>query len=629
MNTIDDNIANVKEKSLFESVWEESFDGMRLIDEKGIIILVNNAFCKLVSLSKSQLIGKDLSIIYSADSQNSILAHAIERVKTGSVSRKIERELTLWNEKKVWFELSNSEIINEDGSKYILSIFRDISKQKIAQEELIESEKRFRKIFTESTDPVLLLGENGIIDCNSATLNILGYEHKSEILYKQPIEFSPEYQSDGKLSSQKAKDAIELAYAKGYYQFEWIHTKKDGTDFPVEVMLTPILVSGENILHIVWRDILKRKIIEEELKFSEKRFRELFEQSVDIVCTFSFDGVFKSVSPSVEAVLGYSPDELIGTSLNSIMQEDSYKITEQERDRKLKHPSEISVYEIELFTKDGGTKVVEVKSKLLLDNGKPYEILAFAHDITERKRIEDNLRIVSTALQESNAAKDKFLSILSHDLKSPFNGFLGISNIIANEIDTITQDELKFMGVELHKSLIAQYKLLEDLLEWSRLQSGRINFKPKSLNVKQELTEIVNRFSSNILTKKINVSIEVDEQISFFADKHLFNTLFRNLFSNALKFSNNGGKIVLNASSDEHFLTLSIHDNGVGIESGSIPNLFKLDSNTSTLGTEGEKGTGLGLILCKEIMDKHNGKIEVESVLNEGTTFYTRFPLSE
>jgi PAS domain S-box-containing protein len=626
---MNDNIFNAKEKSLFESVWEESIDGMRLIDEKGKIILINNAFCALVSLSKSELIGKDLSVIYSKESQSSILEHAIERIKTGSVGREIERELTLWNEKKVWFELSNSEITNEDGSKYILSIFRDISKQKIAQDALIESEKRFRKIFTESTDPVFLLGENGIIDCNSAALNILGYENKSEILYKQLMEFSPKYQPDEKLSSQKAKEVVEIANKKGYYQFEWIYSKKDGTDFPVEVVFTQISISGENILHVVWRDILKRKTAEEELKYSEKRFRELFEQSVDVICTFSFDGVFKSVSPSVTAVLGYTPEELIGTKLNSIMKEEYYNITEHVWDIKLITPSEISVYEIELLTKDGGKKIVEVKSKLLLNDGKPFEILAVARDITERKQIEDNLKTISAELQESNAAKDRFLSILSHDLKSPFNGLLGISNMIANEIDSFSKDELKYMSSELHKSLRSQYKLLEDLLEWSRLQTGKVTFKRVELNVKSELTKIVNLFSTNSASKKITVLVQIDEVVSVYADANLFNTLFRNLFLNAIKFTKDGGQILFSTSNENGFLIVAIRDNGVGIKSENISKLFRMDYKYSTLGTNGEKGTGFGLILCKEIMDKHNGKIEVESISNVGTTFYTSFPLSD
>jgi PAS domain S-box-containing protein len=627
MNIINYKLPNVKEKSLFESVWEESFDGMRLIDEQGIMILVNKAFCDLVSLDKIELIGKELSIIYSKDSQSSILEHAINRIKTGKVGRQIERELTLWNNQKVWFELSNSEITSEDGAKFILSIFRDITKQKTAQEALLESEHRFRKIFTESTDPVLLLGVHGIIDCNRAALNILGYKHKSEILYKQPSQFSPKYQPDGKLSSQKAADVIAIANTKGYYQFEWIHSKKDGTEFPVEVVLTQISVSGENILHIVWRDILKRKKAEEELQQSEKRYRELFEQSVDIICTLDFNGVFKSISPAVTNILGYAPEELIGKKLDSILVEDSLKLTEYEKQKALVSPNEISDYEIEIITKSGETKTIEVKTKFRFSDSKPFEILAVARDITERKQFENNLQKISIELKESNAAKDKFLSILSHDLKGPFNGFLGITSIIADEAESLSLDELKQMSSELHKSLLGQYKLLEDLLEWSTLQTGRISFQPTLINVKSDITEIINLFLPNISAKNMDVLNQIVTEVTVHADKHLFNTLFRNLLSNALKFSKDNGKIIFQTSINDESVRISVKDNGVGIKEENIQKLFQFNNNITTLGTRGEKGTGFGLILCKDIMEKHGGTIEVESVEGEGTTFYINFPL--
>ncbi|MDP2301390.1 MAG: PAS domain S-box protein [Ignavibacteria bacterium] len=627
MNIIKYKLSNVKEKSLFESVWEESFDGMRLIDEQGIMILVNKAFCDLVSLDKIELIGKELSIIYSKDSQSSILEHAINRIKTGKVGRQIERELTLWNNQKVWFELSNSEITSEDGAKFILSIFRDITKQKTAQEALLESEHRFRKIFTESTDPVLLLGVHGIIDCNRAALNILGYKHKSEILYKQPSQFSPKYQPDGKLSSQKAADVIAIANTKGYYQFEWIHSKKDGTEFPVEVVLTQISVSGENILHIVWRDILKRKKAEEELQQSEKRYRELFEQSVDIICTLDFNGVFKSISPAVTNILGYAPEELIGKKLDSILVEDSLKLTEYEKQKALVSPNEISDYEIEIITKSGETKTIEVKTKFRFSGSKPFEILAVARDITERKQFENNLQKISIELKESNAAKDKFLSILSHDLKGPFNGFLGITSIIADEAESLSLDELKQMSSELHKSLLGQYKLLEDLLEWSTLQTGRISFQPTLINVKSDITEIINLFLPNISAKNMDVLNQIVTEVTVHADKHLFNTLFRNLLSNALKFSKDNGKIIFQTSINDESVRISVKDNGVGIKEENIQKLFQFNNNITTLGTRGEKGTGFGLILCKDIMEKHGGTIEVESVEGEGTTFYINFPL--
>jgi len=494
------NITSNESLKLFESVWQESIDGMRIIDENGIMILVNNAFCQLVDFSEEELTGKPMSVIYAESSKESILDHAKERIRTGTVIRRIERELTLHNGKKVWFELSNSEIKNDDGSKYILSIFRDISKQKLSQIKLEESEERFRKIFYESTDPLILYKHNGIIDCNDATLKILGLSEKKEILRKHPYDFSPEYQPCGKKSKDKGLEDIGHALEHGFNKFEWIHQKRDGTNFPVEVTLTKLILGGEEIFHIGWRDI------------------------------------------------------------------------------------------------------------------------------THRKKAENDLKKFSDELRELNSTKDKFISIISHDLRGPFNGFLGISNMLANEIETLSQEEISLMGQELHKALKNQYQLLSELLEWSRLQTGRINHNPISINLPEKISEIIDYFNPTLNSKKINIKYDVDKAINITADEHLLNMLIRNLLTNAIKFTHVGGIIEFLADENFESISFSIKDNGVGIKEENLGLLFKLDKHISTEGTNGEKGTGLGLVLCNEIVQKHGGRIDVESRVGVGTTFSVTLP---
>ena len=224
------------------------------------------------------------------------------------------------------------------------------------------------------------------------------------------------------------------------------------------------------------------------------------------------------------------------------------------------------------------------------------------------------------------ATKDKFFGIIAHDLRNPFNNILGFSELLSSSIKDYKQDEiLKFINT-IYDSAQSAYKLLGNLLEWAMSQTGRTQFNPEFFLIEEIIQNAIQYTTGNSQAKSINVSASINEKIRVFADRNMLETILINLLINAIKYTPKNGKVKIAASSLEHYVRISVIDNGVGIPPGKIEKLFDLNEKLSTPGTENEHGTGLGLIICKEFIERHNGKIGVESKLGNGSDFWILIP---
>jgi signal transduction histidine kinase len=245
----------------------------------------------------------------------------------------------------------------------------------------------------------------------------------------------------------------------------------------------------------------------------------------------------------------------------------------------------------------------------------------------ERKKAEEEIRLKNELFQTINAEKDKFFSILAHDLKSPLSAFLGATQILAEEIQTMTPEEIKEITLSMKESATNIYGLLENLLEWSRLKRGMMDFIPESLNVKQKITACIEVLTESARKKKIKINYSLPEDLTIYADSHMFETVIRNLVSNAIKFTPKSGEINVSATTTpDNIVEIKICDTGIGMNRELINRLFLLNEKTNRKGTEGEPSSGLGLLLCKEFIEKHNGKILVESEEGKGSTFCFTMP---
>jgi len=230
-------------------------------------------------------------------------------------------------------------------------------------------------------------------------------------------------------------------------------------------------------------------------------------------------------------------------------------------------------------------------------------------------------------LKELNATKDRFFSIIAHDLKNPFNALLGFSEYLMNNFETSSREESKEYIKIIYESAQNLFKLLHNLLQWSRTQLGTIVYKPELFpllpSIHQEI-EFLEKVTDN---KNIKVVVRVENHLMVYADKNIISTVIRNLLSNAIKFSNIGGKIAVNAQEQDKYVEVSITDSGVGMSKDELDKLFRLDASFSTKGTADEEGTGLGLLLCKEFIEKNGGKIWVTSKKEKGSTFSFTLPI--
>ena len=239
-----------------------------------------------------------------------------------------------------------------------------------------------------------------------------------------------------------------------------------------------------------------------------------------------------------------------------------------------------------------------------------------------KKMDEDELKQYSKELKELNASKDRFFSIIAHDLRSPFHGLLGLTNILNYDINNLTPQEIKNYLKEVHISTSNLYSLIENLLDWGRIQTGKLPFDPKAVNACLVVDEVIEILGNTTKLKSITIKNDLTKRTIVYADEDLLRSLFQNLLSNAIKFTTSGGTVrIYSEKTDEDKLLFNISDNGVGISEEKISTLFKIDQNISSLGTNKEVGTGLGLLLCKEIVEKHNCKIDVKSKVGEGSCF--------
>jgi len=229
-------------------------------------------------------------------------------------------------------------------------------------------------------------------------------------------------------------------------------------------------------------------------------------------------------------------------------------------------------------------------------------------------------------LKALNTSKDRFFSIIAHDLRNPIAGFLNLTEVLTHNFDVFSEKESKEFIDVMNQASKQLYNLLENLLQWSRAQTGRITYEPQYISIKKMVDETIDALMINIENKKIKVNLKIDEKTVAFVDENMITTVIRNLLSNAIKFSNTDGLITIRCNQNEDFIELTVSDNGVGIKKEDQEKLFRIDQNLTTEGTAAEKGTGLGLILCKEFVEKNGGKIWVESELNKGSSFMFTLP---
>lgn len=237
------------------------------------------------------------------------------------------------------------------------------------------------------------------------------------------------------------------------------------------------------------------------------------------------------------------------------------------------------------------------------------------------------LEQLNSQLQAVNASKDKFLSIISHDLKSPFQGLLGISEALAHEYSNLQENERVYYAEAMYNTIQHMNKLIDNVLQWSRLETDKFPYHPIELEPVHEAQYILSVMETRLIGKNIKVRNNIERSLRVFADPDMVHSIIQNLLTNAVKFSREGSMINLfSFDSEDGLAGIAVQDNGIGMKGDDLENIFRIDVRISRAGTNDEKGTGLGLIICREMVEKHGGRIWAESRPGEGSTFMFTLP---
>lgn len=276
-------------------------------------------------------------------------------------------------------------------------------------------------------------------------------------------------------------------------------------------------------------------------------------------------------------------------------------------------------------------KLSEELEQKVKDRTEDLESLNFrlTLELKERNLAEQALKKSEAQLIEMNATKDKFFNIVAHDLKNPFTSLLGATELLYENINKMDSENIKLLAQILNDSAKSGYAILLNLLDWSRSQTGLIKFNPGRINLKSLIDDNISDLKLYTTNKAINLNSEIREDIFIFSDENMINTILRNLLSNAVKFTHKYGKVNVSLANSGDEVVISVKDTGIGISEDNIKKLFRIDSKYTRPGTEKEQGTGLGLKLCKEFVEKMEGKIWVESTENEGSEFIFSIPVKE
>lgn len=394
----------------------------------------------------------------------------------------------------------------------------------------------------------------------------------------------------------------------------------------LDVLKAPLIDENGQMIGVVGsaRDVTKEKLIEYELNASEERYKTLISNLPNHVIV-QVNGKIVFINNLSVTTLGYPLEEIINSSILDYVDEPYRKTAAADLKRRIQGEI-VPDYELKICTRSGHKIDMLLRGASTIYQHEQAFIIVLS-DISEHKKMEKQLKANAGELKELNATKDKFFSIIAHDLKSPFNAILGFSQLLVDYYDDFNDVEKRNFIQNIKIASDSTYKLLENLLDWSRLQTGKINPAPEMINLSLITLENISVLKSMADNKQINLRSSLPNNTMVFADANMVRTILRNLISNAIKFTHNGGEVTISATDGNTMASICIGDNGVGISAERQQLLFRIDEKLSTKGTANETGTGLGLLLCKEMIERQGGQLSVKSKPDQGSRFFFTLPM--
>ncbi len=621
-----DHLEKRREKILLNHAIEKAIPvGIAVFNEVGKQVYVNPSFCNLTGFEASEMLEDFAPFKFCPATESERIRRAIQDGLNTDIA----------NEKAEFVFCHKSGI--QIPVKCLITTFKDENQEKFWMLNVIGIRKRDKaeRVHQEFLEklPLLIKNSNDIIllvnknkeqyFISDVAERITGYtpdELKGPIgNVIHPDDLGFVMKSWEKSISEKS-DTLRIQYRHIHKQKGYIWLEAVAQNYFDHPALHSVVVNV--------RDISENKEFELKLQESEKKFKEIINQINDGIVVYDENGKIVIWNQGAEKILGIKTSEAISNPINDIQNQlsaflpyDSIQ-TESAPEvinifRKPKTFNRITDHEIILQNPIQKKNIQSRIFPIKFDN--TNLVCTVFRDTTEIKQYEQ-------ALLQLNADKDRFLYILAHDLRSPFNSILGFLDLLTANIHEYDIQKIEKQIGFITDSSERVFNLLEATLLWARAQSGKIPYQPRVLNLMAECIDVIENINPSAINKAINIHQLVDEKIRIYADPDMLKTVLRNLISNAIKFTNKGGSINVFAEEDDSGITVVVSDDGVGINPKKANKLFDMTQFYSTQGTAKEPGTGLGLLICKEFVEKHGGKIWAESIQGSGSDFKFSLP---
>ena len=594
---------------------EQGPNSVIITDTQGNIEYVNQKFTQYTGYTFDEVKGKNPRIFKTDNYDPGFFEKLWATITSGRtwtgefINQKKNGEL--FYEKAIIRPVRNKkgDIVSYFGVK------EDITELKTTETALKKKTDEIDRFFIVGLDLMAIIdnSSNKFIRINKAWETTLGYTI-DEMINKPYTDFvHPE-------DLESTKRAVISLNEKGILSnFVNRYRCKNGTYRFIE---WSSVANNDGVFYTSARDITERKLNEQALKESEDRFRGIFEMANAGIFFADKNGQITMVNKAFEDMTEYNSQELRNMDFSQLTHPEDLA-QENELLKELIF-NEIDRYRIEkrYTTKTGKIIWADVAVTVILnENNEPVSYVGVVKDITIRKEYEKKLKDII-------AAKDKFFSIISHDLRNQFSSLLSITGILKEDYKDLSErDRDKFISL-LQLGGQNALALLEDLLKWSRSQINNLELKKERIDLRALTEKVLESVTNQATLKHIEVVSHITEGYQINADRQMISTVLRNLINNAIKFTPSNGHIWVDSKTENDYDIISVTDNGVGMPKETIQKLFRIDTKYSTLGTDKEIGTGLGLILCKEFIDKHGGNITVLSEVGIGSEFVISLPVN-
>lgn len=598
--------------SMLKLAMKQSPASIVITNKKGEIEYVNDKFTQYTGYAAREVLGENPRILKTDNYPPGFFEKLWQTIAAG---RTWKGEFK--NRKKngeIFFEKAIITAIKNKHGDIVsyLGIKEDITELKKAEQALKQKTEEINNFFTVVVDLLSIIDSTSskIIKVNNAWESTLGFTSE-ELIGKSYTDFV--HPDDQKMTEEAAHELMKKGRLLNFVNR---YRCKDGSYKFIEWSCINV---NDGTFYSSARDITERKQKEQALKESEDRFRSIFEMANAGIFFADQNGQMMMVNKAFEDMVEYSAKELFNMDFGQLTHPDDMD-RENELIKELIF-NEIKQYRIEkrYVSKTGNIIWADLAVTDIHDEyGKPGAYVGVAKNISERKKHEHQLKEMITS-------KDKFFSIISHDLRNQFASLQGLTQLL-KEKDYSKSEKNRFIEL-LNLSSKSGLALLEDLLKWSRSQINKLELVPEKINLQEMLTDVGLVVQNQATLKQVDVINAVNDAVVITADRHMISTVLRNLINNAIKFTPSGGRIVVSAKTISMVDIISVRDNGVGMTQDIVDKIFRIDAKHSTPGTEKEIGTGLGLILCKEFVDKHGGEIIVKSEPGKGSEFIIKLPV--